>query len=329
MEELQKEEIVEETEEKKWCVYMHTNKINNKVYVGITNQNPENRWGSNGCRYNLKTQPAIAGAIKKYGWDNFEHIIFAEDLSEEDAKNMEIELIALYKSNCSRYNNPSYGYNMTDGGDGSAGREWTEESRNKLSKTRTGHPTSEETKIKISKANKGRKFSEEVRKKFSESHIGVMTGEKHPNYGKPRSAETKEKLRKAALGRKMSEETKRKIGEASKNRVWTEESRKKISEALKGKYTGENSPNYGRRLSEEQKSNLSKLKSIPVVQLTNNGEFIAEYPSIKVAEQTTGVSHHVNECCRGTRETCGGFRWMYKEEYEKQLQNLNEVEKEK
>ena len=41
--------------EKTWTVYMHTNKINNKVYVGITSQKVQNRW-NNGKGYFVKNK---------------------------------------------------------------------------------------------------------------------------------------------------------------------------------------------------------------------------------------------------------------------------------
>lgn len=32
--------------EKSYCIYIHINKINNKVYIGQTCQEPEKRWGT-------------------------------------------------------------------------------------------------------------------------------------------------------------------------------------------------------------------------------------------------------------------------------------------
>lgn len=155
---------------KKWCVYMHTNKINNKVYVGITNQKPEDRWcNGNGYR---KDQSVFCRAIKKYGWDNFEHIIFAENLTKEEAEVMEVGLIALYKTNCCRYRNPSYGYNMTDGGDGHAGWIPTEENRRNMSNAQKGKKLSDEHKLKISLSGKGRTFSSKHKEKISQALKG-------------------------------------------------------------------------------------------------------------------------------------------------------------
>ena len=39
----------------KYTLYMHKNKINNKVYIGITSKNPIARWGHNGIGYKTQT----------------------------------------------------------------------------------------------------------------------------------------------------------------------------------------------------------------------------------------------------------------------------------
>ena len=68
--------IVVEIYNDTYCVYMHTNKINNKKYVGMTCQRPEKRWNS-GNGY--KSCTLFYRAIEKYGWDGFEHEIIASD----------------------------------------------------------------------------------------------------------------------------------------------------------------------------------------------------------------------------------------------------------
>lgn len=93
--------------EKKYCIYMHKNKINDKVYIGMTSRKPEQRW-LNGNGY--KRQPKFFNAILKYGWDNFEHIILED--------NIPTEKIALEKETfyIKKYNSVLNGYNVTEAG---------------------------------------------------------------------------------------------------------------------------------------------------------------------------------------------------------------------
>lgn len=122
-----------------YCVYMHINKINGKRYVGITSKEPSERWG--GRRgYGYYNNKHFMSAIKKYGWDSFEHIIVGERLYMNDACNLEKELIAKYNSN-----NPLFGYNICAGGE-----------TNILPQSSLD---------KISQKNKGRKMSDEAKKK--------------------------------------------------------------------------------------------------------------------------------------------------------------------
>ena len=114
---------------KKWCVYRHKSP-SGKVYIGITSLKPSRRWGKNGKNY--RDNYYFKHAINKYGWDNFTHEVLFENLSENKAKELEINLIRHYK-------NLKICYNLSAGGDGNSKK------------------VSEETKLKISKALKGRK----------------------------------------------------------------------------------------------------------------------------------------------------------------------------
>jgi len=139
------------------CIYILTNKINNKKYVGQTTYNFEDRWKSHIKAAKYKNKSNISKAINKYGIDSFDKYVFKCD--EEDLDYLEIELIKILDST-------NRGYNIDYGG-------------NKV-KYR-----SEETKKKMSESQKGntrwlgKRHSESTRKKQSETH----KGNKNPMYG--------------------------------------------------------------------------------------------------------------------------------------------------
>ena len=116
---------------------------------------------------------------------------------------------------------------------------------------------------------------------------------------------------------KRSEELKRKLSEVHTGekhhmfgKHFSEETRNKMSEA----HTGGKHPLYGKHHSEETRKKISESKpKKPVLQFSKNGEFIAEYPSAREAERTTGISNSsICQCCKGKRKSCGGYIWKYR-----------------
>lgn len=194
-----------ENNDKHYCVYIHINKINQKSYVGVTGITPEIRWGKNGQGYLRKksngeyAQPLMAYAVMKYGWDNFEHVIFADNLTKEEADNMENLLIVLFD-----LKNPQYGYNIRDGGSHGS---FSDESKHKISQSNLGKTLSETHRKNISKSIKnrvlskehrknigdslrGRQFTDLHRKNLSNNHADV-SGDKNPNFGNRWTEENK------------------------------------------------------------------------------------------------------------------------------------------
>lgn len=151
--------------ENNYTVYMHKNKINGKVYIGITKTKPKYRW-NNGKGYNNQY---FKKAINKYGWNNFEHIILFEKITKEEAEQKEIELIDYYKTT-----EKKFGYNISRGGMVNNGVPCKEETKQKISRANKGikngmygkHHTKEE-KVKISEASKKMWNNKEHKEKMS------------------------------------------------------------------------------------------------------------------------------------------------------------------
>ncbi len=83
--------------------------------------------------------------------------------------------------------------------------------------------------------------------------------------------------------------------------------------------TGEGNPFYGRHHTNETKNVISKVQSIPVVQLGLDGRYIAEFKSGREASEITGVNETtINKCCLGKShyKSGGKFIWVYKKDYD-------------
>lgn len=91
-----------------WIIYKHTNKINGKSYIGQTKKSMYERAGKNGEAYASCSE--FYGAIREYGWDNFEHTVLQENIAtQEEADTQERYWIKYYGTF-------KHGYNLTLGG---------------------------------------------------------------------------------------------------------------------------------------------------------------------------------------------------------------------
>lgn len=92
---------------KKYKIYVITNSITDKKYIGFTSKTLEKRLRQH--FYSKDTRP-LKYAIDKHGRDNFKITLLEQCDSLEEAKKIEIEYIKQYKTY-------EYGYNATRGGE--------------------------------------------------------------------------------------------------------------------------------------------------------------------------------------------------------------------
>lgn len=205
--------------ENTYCVYVHINKINGKMYFGQTKRQPEHRWGIRGRNYSVQM---FGRAIEKYGWDNFIHSIIDNNLTYEQANELEIFLIKVYDTT-----NPDKGYNNTCGGQK---YRVTEKTRKKLKESALNRAA--ETNHKISESVKKLWEDEDYRNNQIKKHKKVW-----------QSIEFRNKISESAKKYNQEHPDKaRKQSEWQKQYYSDPENRKKQSDQQKEFY--KNHPEY-------------------------------------------------------------------------------------
>lgn len=214
-------------------IYLITNNINGKQYVGQTIRGIGRRFAEHCATY--ESNCLITKAILKYGKDNFTVVKIDEASNQKELDDLEIKYIA--KLNTLSPN----GYNLTKGGMGGAKslqtrqlmkitnkRKHTEATKEKLRNINLGKKLSDETKLKISlsgrgkkrvftvehrnnigKSSKGRVFSPQALQRISESVSGSkngMYGVKRDEAFKRAMSEKQRELKTGKPKRKLNEE---------------------------------------------------------------------------------------------------------------------------
>jgi group I intron endonuclease len=143
------------------CIYVISNKINNKQYVGQAKnfKQRKQRHLYNTWNDNKKTRSyhmAIHRAIRKYGEDAFTWEILEDNIPNEKMNELEMKYIA-------KLDTFNSGYNSNTGGSSSFGYRHDAETRKRMSiSAKNKPPVSDATRERLSKAKRGRTHSKET-----------------------------------------------------------------------------------------------------------------------------------------------------------------------
>jgi group I intron endonuclease len=223
-------------------VYLITNKVNGKQYVGQTVKRLSSRWSEHKCS---DTNTRISRTIRKHGAENFTIETLHTCETKEEMDFVEMFYIALLNTKTLN------GYNITDGGEGTHGMypspETVEKMRQaKLGKKQTPEAVANRLKSRKENGTPWHKHSEATKKLISEK----LTGPTNANFGHPHSDLHNQRIRESNLKTKpwhhgtgvAYQKYKCRcnvcVGEGSWYKRMTDASKVKAKRELNGKCTG-------------------------------------------------------------------------------------------
>lgn len=318
-------------DEDNYCIYKHTSP-SGKSYIGMTKQG-EKRFGKDGNGY--KNQKKFYNAIKKYGWNNFQHEIIEDHLSFEQACFGEQMYIEIYDS-------IDNGYNIYVGGEGA------QEVGNKpiVQLLPSLEPVNIFKSVSYCTKELGFKSFTTVSNwcKDNQIHCGyywrfledckdidVDSSKFYGDFVNPQYldfdpySDKLDKLHFAKPGKRSN--GKKKINQYTMQgqyiRTWDSikeaalyynmPNDSPITRAIKNNFNcfGYRWKYYDGNI-ENITPNITKNKRI--LQFDKNGLFLKEFPNAHIAELETGVKKgNICRVCNGERASSGGYIWKYKE----------------
>ncbi len=294
-------------------IYILTNIINNKQYVGET-VNIKTRMKG----HKRSSSQTIHSAIKKYGIDKFDvYVEYFPNFIKKDLQILEEQLILRCNSLVPN------GYNVLIKGESSIGFKHSEECKLRMSLLKKGKKLSEEHKENLSKSRIGRKHSHHAKLKMRNSQLGNKHSEETKlkmsltRKGKAPSEQCILASIKFHTGRKTSDETKSKISQSNKGKTKrkclykrnaSDETKRKMSESKKGKRPHDNVLKALKIASENNKK--------PIIQMDRDTlDVIKVWPSAaEAASDINGnirMSTSITSCLKGKQKTALGFKWEY------------------
>jgi group I intron endonuclease len=245
-------------------VYKITNTKNGKTYIGCTRFTSEYRWKQH--KYSAIHAGKVTylyNAIRKYGPDAFTVQDVASAISKEYLSSVERQVI---RSFCPEYN-------LTNGGEVTIGRKYSDKTIEKMRKSNTGKKRTHEQKERMSRSQK----ASIAKNKERYDYLKRLLDE---NRGKIDHAVRIERVKESATGRVFSKET-----------------RKKLSDNLKKR----GMPDYA--IKKMAKTKCKKVRCV------DTGEV---FSSVLEAGEKTGISFgHISKVCNGTRNSANGLKYEF------------------
>lgn len=66
--------------------------------------------------------------------------------------------------------------------------------------------------------------------------------------------------------------------------------------------------------------------SVSIIQLTKDGVFIKKWPAAREIRRELGMSNsNIIQCCKGKRNSAGGFKWVYATDYVTVKRSISEI----